>query len=120
MGVVQIIVYVKDKLYYEGMTCMLLGYEQNYMGCTRHMFNIQKKIIVLSRDVIWLNKIHGEYIPRKETTKATSYTLCDKDEPNNRAYVKMNPLKTEVKTEDVRYEHTVKTNQEYRGGIRRK
>ena len=52
---------------------MFLGYAQNYTGGTYHMLNIRSKHIVLSRDVIWLNKNYGEYVSRKENTKTDSY-----------------------------------------------
>ena len=60
MGFVYSIVNVKDNLEYQGMTCMLLGYAQNYTGGTYHMLNLRTKLIVLRCDIIWLNKTHSD------------------------------------------------------------
>ena len=65
MGVLRSIVNVKSKLEYQGMTCMFIGYAQNNKGGTYHMLNLHTKIIILSCDVIWLNKTYGEYVSRK-------------------------------------------------------
>ena len=61
MGVVSIIAKAK-KLEDRGKTCMLLGSAQNYTDGTYHMLNLCTKRIVISRDVIGLNKTYGEYI----------------------------------------------------------
>ena len=39
-----------------------------------------QKHIILSRDAIWLNKTYGEYISRRENTKAISYILQYEDD----------------------------------------
>ena len=74
---------------------MFLGYAKNHTASTYRMLNLRTKHIVLSRDAVWLNRTHSEYISRKETTKVTSFILHDEDEYNKRSYVKMDPVKTE-------------------------
>ena len=62
---------------------MFLGYAQNHTGGTYRILNLHKKLIVLSRDIIWLKKTQGEDISRKDNTKADTYILINKDEPYN-------------------------------------
>ena len=47
------------------MTCMLLDYEQNHMVGTYHMLNIGTKPILLSHEIICLNKTYGNYVLRQ-------------------------------------------------------
>ena len=63
------------------------------------MLNLCTKCIVLICDVIWTNKTEVDYASRKKNTKATSYILQDKDESYNWYHIKVDPVKTEVKTE---------------------
>ena len=56
---------------------MFLGYAKNHTASTYRMLNLRTKHIVLSRDDVWLNITHSEYISRKETTEASSYILQD-------------------------------------------
>ena len=49
---------VKEQLKYQGKICMLLGYEKNHNGGTYCMLNLCTKRIVLSRGIIWINKIY--------------------------------------------------------------
>ena len=64
MGVVLSILSIESKLRYLEMTCMFLGYAQNIMDGTYDMLKLCTKHIVLSHDIIWLNKTYGEYVPR--------------------------------------------------------
>ena len=56
IGVVSSIVTVKEKLYDQVNTCMLLGYEKNNTGGTNRMLNLHTKRIVLNRDIVWIKK----------------------------------------------------------------
>ena len=62
---------------------MFLGYTQNHTGGTYRMLNLCTKHIVISHDVIWLKKTYGEYVPRKENTKADTYIIQNDDESYN-------------------------------------
>ena len=64
------------------------------------MLNICTKYIVISCDVIWINKTYGDYVSRKETTKMTSDIFQDEYDYDKWAYVKIDP----VRTEDVQLE----------------
>ena len=68
------------------------------------MLNVCIKCIILIRDIIKLNKTYGEYISRKENCKLTSYILQDEDKSNNWDYIKIDPVKTGFKTENVKTE----------------
>ena len=63
------------------------------------------KHIVLICDVIWTSKTYGDYVSRKYNTQASNYILQDEDESNNWDYVKMDPVKTEVKTKNIKKEN---------------
>ena len=65
MGVVPSIATVKEKMKYQVKTSVFLGYAQNHTGGTYRMLNICTKLIVLSSEVIWINKIYGQYVSRK-------------------------------------------------------
>ena len=116
MGVVRSIVTVKSKLEEQGKTCMFLGYSKAHTGGTYCMLNLLKIHLILSREIIWLNKTYGEYLPRKENTNTDTYILQDKDDPNNWAHIKIDLFNNEVSTENVKTEENVNTEQDYRGG----
>ena len=71
------------------------------------MLNIRTKHIVLISDVICLNKTHGEYVSKRETTKETSYIRQDEDDYDKWDYVKMDPVNTEINDEDVKLNKTL-------------
>ena len=60
MGLVPSIVSVKFNLDNKEMTCTLLGYVQNYTGSIYRILNLCMKHIVISCNIIWLNKTQGE------------------------------------------------------------
>ena len=51
--------------------------------------------------------IYGEYVSRKENTKADTYILQDEYVPYNCSHVKIDPFKNEVKTENAETEENV-------------
>ena len=65
MGFVRSIATVKEKPENLGKTCMFLDYAKNHTGGKYRMLNLRSKRILLSHDVIWINKTQGEYISRK-------------------------------------------------------
>ena len=73
--------------------------QENHILCTKH--------VVLSRDVIWLNKTYGEYVSRKDHTKSDSFIIQDEDDSDKCSYVKTNPVNTEVNTEDIKTRKTL-------------
>ena len=111
MGVVSSIVMVKEKLEDKVNTCMLLDYARNNNGVTYRMSNICTKHIILSRELIWLNKTYGEYVPRKQNSKADYFIQQNEYAFYEWAHVKIDPDKKEVKTENVKNEENVKTKQ---------
>ena len=66
------------------------------------MLNLRMKSIMLIRDVIWMNKTHVEYASIKEGTKETIHILQDEYESYNWGHVKMDTVKIEVKTDNVK------------------
>ena len=79
------------------------------------MLNPHTKRIVLSHDVIWLKKTYRQYVSRKENTKADTYILHDEYNYYNWYHVKIVPVENEVKTEDIKTEEKVKTEQDSGG-----
>ena len=65
MGFVQSIVIIKTRLEDLENMCMFLGYAQNLTGATYRMLNMRTKCIVLSHEVIYLNKTYREYVSIK-------------------------------------------------------
>ena len=56
---------MKNKLENRGITVMLVGFVENHpKGCYR-FYNFDRKSILMSRDVIWLNKYHHEHFCTK-------------------------------------------------------
>ena len=77
------------------------------------MLNICTKCTVLSHDVIRLNKTYGEYVSRKENTKADSFVLQNEDESYKWDRKKIDPVKNEVNTENIKTEGNINTEQDY-------
>ena len=71
MGVVCSIAPVKAKLEDQEKMCMFLCYAQNHTSGTYRMLNLRTKYIILRRDIIWLKKTYGQYVPRKEIPRRT-------------------------------------------------
>ena len=94
---------------------MFLGYGENNTGGTYRMLNLCTKRIVLSCDIIWINKIYREYVSRKVNTKPDTYIIQDEDKSYNWDHVKIDPIKNDGKTENVKTEENVSTNHNYRG-----
>ena len=65
MGFVWSITTLKFKLDDRVMTCMFLGYVKNHNGGTYRMLDLHTKNIILSREIIFLNKTYGECVSRK-------------------------------------------------------
>ena len=79
------------------------------------MLNLHTKRIVLSHDIIWLNKNYREYVSIKENTKEENYILQYEDESYNWVWVKIDPIKTEVNTENRKTEENINADQDSRG-----
>ena len=88
MGVLRSIISMKFNLRDREMKLMSPGYAHNHADITYHMLNPRTKRIVLSHNVIRINKTYGEYVSRKQHTKYNSYTLQYEDEPNKWSYKK--------------------------------
>ena len=50
---------------------------------------MQKIYIMLSHEIIWLNKTYGDHLSRKENTKAKSHILQDEDDSYNWDHIKL-------------------------------
>ena len=57
---------VRSKLENSGTRCVFVGYATNHAGDVYRMFNITTRKISMSRDVIWLDKLYGDYFKLKE------------------------------------------------------
>ena len=90
---------------------MSLGYAQNHTGVKYRLFIICTKRIVLSCDIIWLNKTYREYVSKRENTNKYSYNLQNEDDLYKWAHLKIDPVKNKDKTKNVKTEGKVKTKQ---------
>ena len=52
---------IQGKLHNRGLPMMYLGRPRNHSGDTYRMLNLNTRRIVTSRDVVWLNKVYGEW-----------------------------------------------------------
>ena len=93
---------------------MFLGSAKNNTDGTYRLLNLRTNLIVLSRDVIWLNKTYGEYVSRKLNIKADTYILQDEDDSYNWDHVKIDSVKNEVKPEKSKNEEKFRTKQDSR------
>ena len=57
---------IRSKLEDRGTTCVFVGYANNHAGDAYRMFNMATQKISMSRDVIWLDKLYGDYFQLKE------------------------------------------------------
>ena len=73
------------------------------------MLNIRNRPIVQSCDGIQLKKTYGKYVSRKENTEADYYIPQIEDRFYTWAYVKIDPVKYEIRAKNVRTEERVKT-----------
>ena len=112
MLVVRSIAMLKAKLEYLVKTGMFLCYAQNNTGSTYCMLNLRIKRIVLRHDVISFKNNYGEYLSRKYNTNLDSYILQNEDESYKWYHVKIDPVKNEINTEDVKTEKNVNTKQD--------
>lgn len=53
--------HIRSKIEDCGCQCMFLGYADNHAGDVFRFLNLQTHRVILSRDVIWLNKLYAEH-----------------------------------------------------------
>ena len=61
MGVLKTTKKIRGKLENRGIPVMYLGRARNHAGDTHRFLNLQTELVLISRDVIWLNKVYGDY-----------------------------------------------------------
>jgi hypothetical protein len=57
-GTVKIKTTTTPKLEERGITCMFVGYPDNHAGDTYEMLNLETRRVMITRDVIWLNRMY--------------------------------------------------------------
>ena len=67
----------RGKLKDRGFPCMFVGYPKDHAADTYKMFNLQTKKVIMSRNIIWLNKFYSEY---KKTEYKKVIEIYDEDE----------------------------------------
>jgi hypothetical protein len=68
-GVVSTKANIQSKLKNRGTPCMFVGYYVNHANDVYRMSNLDTKRIIHSRDIIWLNEAHHDWIDRKVSQK---------------------------------------------------
>ena len=61
MAVVKTTKSIKGKLENRGIPAMYLGRARDHAGDTYRFLNLETELILITRDVIWLNKVYGDY-----------------------------------------------------------
>jgi len=69
---------IKGKLENKGMECIFVGYAENHTGDVYRLLNLKTDKIVLSRDVVWLNKTFEEYM-KIDGVKVRDPVIIDDD-----------------------------------------
>ena len=76
MTVIKTTKQIKGKLEDRGIPAMYLGRARDHAGDTFRFLNLETELVLISRDVIWLNKVYGDYKGTKlETAWDTVGTL---------------------------------------------
>ena len=63
---------IQGKLKNRGTPCMFVGYTENHSRDVYRMLNLETHGIINSRDIVWLNKMHKDWIKEKSTTIRTA------------------------------------------------
>jgi hypothetical protein len=53
---------IRSKLANRGRVCMFLGHAPNHATDTFQFLNLQTMKVIVSRDVVWLNKCYGDWL----------------------------------------------------------
>ena len=78
MGVVRTTKKIKGKLENRGLPVMYLGRARNHAGDTHRLLNLQTELLIISRDVIWLDKVYGEYKKTKVSVAWDTFSVLPK------------------------------------------
>ena len=62
---------IQGKLKNRGTPCMFVGYTENHSRDVYRMLNLETHGIINSRDIVWLNKMHKDWIKDKSTITKT-------------------------------------------------
>ena len=73
---------MRSKLQDRRKECLFVGYPEDHSGDVYRMLSLDTKKLILSRNVIWLNKNYAEYknIPTYQRTKANSKDKSNDDD----------------------------------------
>jgi hypothetical protein len=63
---------IQAKLTNRGTTCIFVGYTKNHSKDVFRMLKLETKAIIHSRDIIWLHKMHKDWVKEKSTTIASN------------------------------------------------
>jgi hypothetical protein len=61
MAVIKTSKKIKGKLEDRGLPCVYLGQARDHAGDTYRFLNLATKMVLVSRDVIWLDQVYGEF-----------------------------------------------------------
>jgi hypothetical protein len=77
---------INAKLDNKGRPCMLVKYAENHQSDVYRMWDLKTHRIVISRDILWLNKIYGDSVHNKKTAVGNVINdneLHEQEEPQN-------------------------------------
>ena len=66
MGVIKVTKDIKGKLKNRGIPVMYLGRARSHNSDTSRFLNVATKLVTISRDVIWLHEVYGDYTHRRD------------------------------------------------------
>jgi hypothetical protein len=78
---------IKSKLADRGVNCVFLGYARDHAPNVYRMLNLETNNVILTRDIVWLNKFYGEFMG---ITKTTVYKIdLDEEDPEPKNQVEI-------------------------------
>ena len=60
LGIVKTASKTQSKIVNRGEACIFVGYPSNHPSSTYRMLNLRTHKVIISRDIIWMHKMHGE------------------------------------------------------------
>jgi hypothetical protein len=69
---------IRSKLENRGRPCVFLGVAQNHVPDVFRFLNLETKHIIVSRNVIWLNKTYGDW--KNLSPSKIDYVMDDDDQ----------------------------------------
>ena len=100
---------IKAKMADRGKTMVFVGYSQDHAKDVYRFYNTVTRAVVQSRDVIWLEKLYGEYVDKViSTTNLLSISSVIEDDQKEKPPITGPKRVEETKTEETKKERRLR------------